>query len=119
MEQKSQKQLQSSEQIKRSVAKIFLEDSQLQIPDVYITITQADISPDMKNCEIFTSITGKIDKKQKIKLIKELNGASNYIKGKLTTENRNRYTPKLHFTLDETGENASKISKLIDSESHK
>ena len=111
--QKSQRQLQLAEQFKRTIAQIFLEDSYLQVPNIYLTVTEADISPDGKNCKVFISISGKIQEKGKCKIILELNNNSHYIKSKLTN-NKTRYLPKLRFILDKTGDNANKINSLLD-----
>ena len=61
---KSQRQLQIGEQIKRILAEIFLQESALTIKNGYITILQADISPDAKNAKIFIDIFGEADRKK-------------------------------------------------------
>lgn len=114
--QKSQRQLQLGEQIKRIMADIFLQDNKFNLPGVYITIAQADVSPDAKNAKIFINIFGKCDGK---KIIDELNQIAPYLRGKLASKINLRYTPELLFVLDDTSKEVSKIEELLEKEGKK
>ena len=113
---KSQRQLQIGEQIKRILAEIFLQDNLLATKNSYITILQADISPDAKNAKIFIDIFGQIDGK---KTIKDLKNITPYLRAKLAQKINLRYTPELDFVLDETHKVASKIDELLKQEAQK
>jgi ribosome-binding factor A len=114
--QKSQRQLQIGEQIKRILAEIFLQESALAIKNGYITILQADISPDAKNAKIFIDIFGSTDNK---KILQDLKQIAPYLRSKLANKINLRYTPELTFVLDETFKTAGKIDDLLNEEAKK
>ncbi len=113
---KSQRQLQIGEQIKRVLAEIFLQDNLFSNKEAYITILQADVSPDAKNAKIFIDVFGKVDGK---KIIAELKKINPYLRGKLSSKLNLRCTPELLFVLDETAGEVMKIEDLIEQESKK
>ena len=91
---KSQRQLQVGEQLKRIVAKIFLEEDIFVIKGSQVTIARADVSPDMKNAKIIINIFGNVDKK---KMTKELNAASAFFRARMAKQITMRTTPELLF----------------------
>jgi len=113
---RSQRQLQIGEQIKRVLAEIFLQDNLFTIKGGYITILQADISPDAKNAKIFIDVFGKVDGK---KIAAELKKISPYLRGKLSSILNLRVTPELMFVLDETSGAMTKIDDLLREEAKK
>ncbi len=113
---KSQRQLQIGEQIKRVLAEIFLQDNLFAIKNGYITILQADVSPDAKNAKIFIDIFGDVDNK---KIMSELKQISPYLRGKLSSKLNLRCTPELSFILDKTADEVTKIEDLLNQESKK
>jgi ribosome-binding factor A len=113
---KSQRQLQIGEQIKRIIAEIFLQDNVLTIKNGYLTILQADISPDAKNAKIFIDIFGEADRK---KILQDLKQIAPYLRSKLANKINLRYTPELTFVLDETAKEGSKIEDLLKQEAKK
>ena len=113
---KSQRQLQIGEQIKRILAEIFLQESALTIKNGYITILQADISPDAKNAKIFIDIFGEADRK---KILQDLKQIAPFLRSKLANKINLRYTPELTFLLDETFREANRIDDLLSQEAKK
>lgn len=115
--QKTQRQLQVNERIKRSIAHIFINSGLTTIRGCYVTVNEADISPDMKNCKIFLNIFG--DESIRKDVVKQINLNASQFKKALSSDLTMKVTPNLVFTLDETSINAQKISSLIDEESEK
>lgn len=114
---KSQRQLQLGENIKRIIADIFSRSSLSSIKNSYITVVQADVSPDIKNCKIFINIYGKNnDDNQQI--VNKLNQMSPSISHELGKKLTTRNTPKITFHLDETSQKAFDIESLIKEESY-
>jgi ribosome-binding factor A len=113
---KSQKQLQIAEQVKRNIAGILAEDNNLSLPGIYLTVTKADVSPDIKNAKIFVNVFGNTDKE---KLFVRLNGLAPYFRSQLSKKLTTRHTPELVFILDDSGDEATKIGKLIIEEKKK
>ena len=115
---KSQRQLQIGETIKRVISEIFLRDDILTVPGSYITILEADVSPDMKNVKIYIDIFGG-DQKIHQKIIKDLNQAVGHFRYELAKRISLRVVPEIIFIIDETQERAKKIAELINSEQKK
>ena len=113
---KSQRQLQIGEQIKRILAEIFLQDNLLATANGYITILQADVSPDAKNAKIFIDIFGQADQKN---IMSDLKNITPYLRNKLANKINLRHTPELKFILDETPQTFSKINALLKQEAEK
>ncbi len=117
MRPKSQKQLQLGETIKRAMSEIFLREDILTDPKNYITILEADVSPDAKNVKIFIDIFGNEQNHDKI--VAELNKLAPHFRFKLAKKLTVRVVPEVLFVLDKTERNASSIESLIESEAKK
>ncbi|MBU6338801.1 MAG: 30S ribosome-binding factor RbfA [Rickettsiales bacterium] len=114
---KSQRQLQIGENIKRNMSEIFLREDILTVPGSYITILEADVSPDAKNVKIFIDIFGNEEVHQKI--VDKLNDMVPFFRHQLAKRVTLRVVPEIIFVLDKTEQNASSIEALIDKEAKK
>lgn len=112
---KSQRQLQVGEQIKRIMADIFIQDNNLALKKGYITILQADVSPDAKNAKIFIDVFDADGKA----IMKNLRKLAPYLRHELAKKINLRFTPELSFVLDETSGQVNKIEDLIKEEAKK
>ena len=115
---KSQRQLQIGENIKRNMADIFIRDGLSNIAGSLISIVEADVSPDMKNVKIYIDIFGG-DQKIHQKIIKDLNQAVGHFRYELAKRISLRVVPEIIFIIDETQERVKKIAELINSEQKK
>ena len=115
---KSQRQLQIGENIKRNMADIFIREGLSNISGSLISIVQADVSPDMKNVKIFIDIFGG-DIKNHQKIIKKLNEAIWHLRFELAKKVMLRTVPEIIFAIDETQERAMRINELINIEQNK
>jgi ribosome-binding factor A len=115
---KSQRQLQIGENIKRNMADIFIRDGLSNIAGSLISIVEADVSPDMKNVKIYIDIFGG-DQKIHQKIIKDLNQAVGHFRYELAKRISLRVVPEIIFIIDETQERAKKIAELINNEQKK
>ncbi len=115
--QKTQRQLQASQQIKKILAQYLIREGLATISQSLITILEADISPDFKNCRIYVDITkGKISKEE---ILGKLNLMAGSFKNELSKKLAIRILPNITFILDETSQNAIDIEKLLNQESFK
>ncbi len=114
---KSQRQLQLGENIKRIMSEIFLREDILTVPGSYITILEADVSPDAKNVKIYLDIFGNENFHEKI--VEKLNEASPHFRFKMAKKLSLRITPEIVFVLDKTQRNAVNLESLIDTEAEK
>lgn len=117
MKKKSKKQLQVGENLKRFFSQLFLEEDSLTFPNCYITISEVDVSPDLKNVKVYLNIFGNDDMHDKI--IKYLNNNISFFNKKIAKELRVRFIPDLVFINDETAKKSSRIYALIDHENKK
>jgi ribosome-binding factor A len=99
-----------SELVKRTVSEIVLE---LNLVDCgFVTITAAEISPDLKDGRIFLSVIGSAEQKQRA--LDVLERQHGHIQYELAHRIVLKYTPRLKFVLDETEDRASHIEHLLD-----
>ena len=86
--------------------------SKLKDPSVgFITIIDVDVSKDLRYAKVYVSVLG--DHEQKLKSLKALQRAKNYIHNELGNRIRLRYLPMLSFCLDESLEYAAKIEEIL------
>ncbi|PHR60634.1 MAG: ribosome-binding factor A [Robiginitomaculum sp.] len=108
----SQRQLKAGEVIRKALVKILaheqLRDTDLQ--GVSITISEVSASPDMHNATVFAAPLGGKDTD---KVIKALNRASKFLRGRLGRELTMRTTPNLCFEADTTFETAAAMNELM------
>jgi len=112
--EKSQKQLQVGEQIRREIANIFLRDDIFKAGNFNVTVFEADISPDLKNAKIFVSIFGEVDQDR---ILRELNDKNYYFRNKLSKAVKLKNIPQIKFILDRSLQNALDIESKIHKES--
>ena len=98
MKPKSQRQLQLGETIKRTMSDIFLREDILTLPGSYVTILEADVSPDAKNVKIYIDIFGNEEKHKEI--TKQLNEAAPALKTLMSKKMFSRSVPQIRFILD-------------------
>ena len=99
-----------SELVKREVSEVVLE---LNLTDCgFVTITAAEISPDLKDGRIFMSVIGSAE--QKHRALDTLERQHGHIQHELAHRIVLKYTPRLKFVLDETEARASHIEHLLD-----
>ena len=77
----------------------------------FVTITAVDISSDLSYAKVY--FTNLIDKDRE-KVTKALNRASNFIRGKLFDKVQIRKMPELTFIYDESIEYGKKIEQIIE-----
>ena len=99
-----------SELVKREVSEVVQE---LNLADCgFVTITAAEISPDLKEGRIYMSVIGSAAQKQRA--VETLERRHGHIQHELAHRIVLKYTPRLKFFLDETEAHASHIEHLLD-----
>ncbi len=77
----------------------------------FVTITDVEASPDMAAATVFfTTLLAE----QREPSLKALESARGMLQGRIGREMSTRNTPHLKFVYDETGENARRVTELID-----
>ena len=96
--------------IQREIAAILTE--MIKDPRVgFVTITDVNVSDDLKSARIYFSIMGSEDEKQET--IEGLDSAKGFIQGELGRRIQLRYTPKISFFHDGSGERAVRIERIL------
>jgi ribosome-binding factor A len=110
---KSQRQLKVGEEIRHLISNALLRESfyDEHIKNNNITVTEVNISPDLKNAKVFVMPLGG---KKKDDVLDSLNKVSGRIKKIISNNLSLRQTPKLIFKIDETFEYANKIHHILE-----
>ncbi len=79
----------------------------------FLTVTEAEISPDLRNARIFISVYGDEDRQQEG--LKAITHAGGFIRHELGGSLQMKVTPRLQFVLDQRIQRADEMNQLIDS----
>lgn len=97
--------------IKEEVSTLFQRNFSMQEYG-FLTVTDVEMSPDLKNAKIFVSIFGDAARKERsLALLEE---QKNFVRSSLGRVLRLKFTPTIVFELDETLDRAMKIERIID-----
>ena len=110
---KSQRQLKVGEELRHLISNALLRSSfyDEHIENNNITITEVNVSPDLKNAKVYVMPLGG---KKKLDVLNSLNKATGRLKKIISNNLSLRQTPKLIFKIDETFEYAKKINDILD-----
>ena len=109
---KSQRQLRVGEELRHLISNVLLRESFYDqiIENNTITVTEVNVSPDLKNAIVYIMPLGG---ENKLEVLDSLNKSNGRIK-KLISSNINlRQIPKLQFKIDETFEYAKNIENIL------
>src|SRR6187551_1429276 len=98
--------------IQKELSEIFQQDKRGLIGNVFITIMEVRMSPDLSFAKVYVSMTLAKDKSA---VLDKLNSHKPEIRKALGVKIRNqaRIVPQLAFFIDEVGESAERIEDLI------
>ena len=110
---KSQRQLRVGEELRHLISSALLRESFYDeyIKNNNITITEVNVSPDLKNAKVYVMPLGG---ENKLDVLNSLNKVSGRFKKIISSNISLRQTPKLVFKIDETFEYAKKINDILD-----
>jgi ribosome-binding factor A len=78
---------------------------------VVLSVTAVRTSPDLRHAKVYLSVSGPPD--EQAAALAGLEHARGFLRGELGQSVRLRFLPELHFFLDETIENATKIEQIL------
>lgn len=99
-----------SELLKRELGTVLERD--FQFDGVLVTVHFVDVTPDLRNAHVFVGIVGAAKRPQEI--IDLLNRKHGQIQAQVMKRVVLKYTPQLHFTLDQSVERGVRIVNLLD-----
>ena len=117
---KSVLQLRTQEKIQHVMLEFFSKgEMSIGGESFSISITNVDISPNLRNLKVYVDFSIKNEKNKKL-VVEHLNKHDIYVIKKLLAEKINlRYVPETIFILDETNAKLLKMEELIKKESKK
>jgi len=77
----------------------------------FLTVTDVEMSADLKNAKIYVSVFGDAARKEKTLVL--LDEQKGFIRSTLGRSIRLKFTPSITFVLDETLDRAMKIERII------
>ena len=109
---KSQRQLKVGEELRHLISNaLHRETFYDQILETNnITITEVDVSSDLKNAKVYVMPLGG---KQKLEVIDSLNKVKNHIKKLISSGITLRQIPKINFIIDNSFEYAKHIDQIL------
>ena len=110
---RSQRQLKVGEELRHLISNALLRSSfyDEHIENNNITITEVNVSPDLKNAKVYVMPLGG---EKKADVLNGLNKATGRLKKIISSNISLRQTPNLIFMIDETFEYAKKIYDILD-----
>jgi ribosome-binding factor A len=107
-----QRQRRVAEELRHILARV-LRSGECRDPvlrDANITVTEVRISPDLRNATAYVMPLGGADA---VEVVAALLRSAGFLRGLVTRDLGLRYAPALAFALDETFDQASRISALL------
>jgi len=99
-----------SQLLKEEIAHLLereVKDSRIGV----VTVTDVEVSRDLKHAKVFVSAAGNDERKAEV--IEGLSSAAGFVRSRLGRELRIRRVPELHFAIDRTQERAARIAELL------
>ncbi len=77
----------------------------------FVTITDAEVSPDLRHARVFYSVLG--DAAQQEATAQALSRAAGFVRGEFARRAQMRYVPEIRFHFDPSAERGARISALL------
>jgi ribosome-binding factor A len=77
----------------------------------HVTVTRVEVSPDLRSAKVYVSVMG--DEKTQRLTLRGLESARGFLQAKLAERVQIRYTPVLHFELDQGVKRSIEASRLL------
>ena len=99
-----------NEEIKKELSIILSQD--LKNPNItgMISVTKVKTSPDLKYAKVYISL---LNCKSKKNTLEGLKNATGYIRSEIAKRINLRYTPELHFEIDDSIEYGDRIENIL------
>ena len=99
-----------NEEVQRELNDILRDVKDPRVSDALITITAADVTPDLKFAKVYYSALGRVDE---IEVKAGLRSAAGFIRTQVARRLNLRQTPEFTFVRDRSMENGAHISQLL------
>lgn len=99
-----------NEVLKRELSELIVRELNLS-SQILVTIPAVEISPDLRQCQVFVSVIGGDDEKATV--LEELQNHRNSLQRELSKRVVLKYTPHLNFKLDDSIERGSRVIEIM------
>src|SRR5260221_291599 len=99
-----------NELIKRELGELITRE--VSFDASLVTVQQVDITPDLKNAHVFISVIGTLD--QAKAAMAKLHASRTTLQHLLSKRVVIKYTPHLHFKLDEAIERGTRVINILE-----
>lgn len=99
-----------NEEVQRELCEILREVKDPRVSKAFVSVTAAEVSPDLKYAKVFYSTLGKCDEKE---VHQGLVSAHGFIRTQIAKRLNLRATPEFTFVKDRSAENGAHISTLL------
>ena len=108
----SQRQLRAGELIRHAVAEVLTREEihHDDLAGIAITVTEVAMSPDLRQATCYFMPLGGKDAD---KILSALNETGPWLSGQVARRVHLKFTPRLHFRIDESFDNADHIGELL------
>ena len=111
MRKNSNKNLRINGEVQRVIAEAIRFSKDPRISPM-TSVMETVVAPDLKTCKVWVSVMGSDE--DRAETAEGLKSAAGYIRSVVARELNMRYTPEIHFIVDDSIEYAINISKKID-----
>ncbi len=111
----SQRQLRIGELVRHILASTIMRIDFSHSPilrDVYFSVSEARVSPDLSNATVFVNALHGVPNKEQLA---ELNKHAPALRKSLANEMTQKFVPQLHFVADEAAAHSERIESLLNS----
>lgn len=77
----------------------------------FLTVTRAEVSPDMRSAQIGVSVLGTSDEREAA--LKAINAAQGHIRSQISRSAHMKIVPELHFHLDDSVLHSIRVQELL------
>lgn len=98
-----------NELIKRELGELLTRE--LSFPAKLVTVQQVDVTPDLKHAHVFVSMIGTDE--EQYQSMNKLHGARAQLQHDLAKRVVLKFTPHLHFKLDQAAERGDRVLNLL------
>jgi ribosome-binding factor A len=103
-----------NELLKRELSEVV--GRELRFTDAIVTIQAVDVTPDLKHAHVFVSVLG--DDASRRKALNKLRDHRGELQRTVSKRVILKYTPYIHFKLDESIERGTRIMQILDEIGH-
>ncbi len=104
-------------EIMRVISKVILEEVKNPKIKGLVSVTEVDVTEDLKFADVYFSILPPLNSDEKQydseEILEALNEIKGFLRKRVAEEVDIRYTPEIRVKLDNSMENAMKITKLL------